>query len=138
MSTSSEHSSRTCRQWGPKGFLCTEPNAHGGDHVARGTCKEVYERWPQRALPALPLPSVEALARALFETDQRVRDLLQRVGDACPRTMREGENPLTFASTVLARWDRALQVAWDRDEQGWRTEALARADAVLDVLKRPQ
>ena len=39
-----------CLEWGPKGYVCTRPQGHDGDHVAHGAeapgeVDYVCERW---------------------------------------------------------------------------------------------
>lgn len=66
------------------------------------------------------LPSVEKLAKALWNTDKRV---IKFVGDKSEAAHAKGGDGL--------RWNRVEQVAWERDEGGWRTESMHRAKEML-------
>jgi hypothetical protein len=74
------------------------------------------------------LPTAEQLARAVFETDPRVIDMIFHCADAW--IMRDGEQVHDEA-----RERAALQRAWDRDDLCARTEAEARAAQILDALR---
>ena len=43
--------SHPCEQQGPQGFLCTEPQGHGGVHEARGEHGEWLESWARAEVP---------------------------------------------------------------------------------------
>lgn len=75
-----------------------------------------------------PLPDVEQLARALFRTDVHVREFVRSVADHhAPVDGRVWYDD--------ARFFAAMETAWERDEGGWRTEAHARAEALLEALR---
>jgi len=69
------------------------------------------------------------LARALFETDPRVIAFVTLVSD-CTVTLPSGK------VTEAVRYQKAMQTAWTRDENGWRTEAGERAKAIGQWLVR--
>lgn len=86
------------------------------------------------------LPTVEQLARALFETDPRVQVFVRERSDAAlfihdepgatlPANVRGGETAVDVSKAV-----RVARIAWDRDEGGWRTEIWHRAETVLAVM----
>lgn len=86
-------------------------------------------------------PTVERLARSLFETDERVQAFVRIRSEAGGRDHDETKAQIRAFLDVgarepngPARWDRAVQIAWERDENGWRTEAEVHAKAVLRAM----
>ena len=59
----------------------------------------------------------EAMAVAIFRTEERVKAFVRVVAEGDP-----------------ARIDRAFKAAWDQDQGGWRTESINRAVEVFDVF----
>lgn len=82
------------------------------------------ERWRASIPTPPPMPTVEQLARALWNNDDRVLDFLMTVADHRRPDGHDSE-----------RWQRAKQIAWERDEGGWRSEAETKAMLVLDDLR---
>jgi len=80
-----------------------------------------------------PKDSLDALAWALFRTDREVERFVLGVADeslllrdkAGEKVGRRFEAPGSDE-----RRDRAYAVAWERDEQGWRSAAYRRAEAI--------
>lgn len=76
------------------------------------------------------VPSVEQIARALFKTDERVKAFVRSVADDSIRV-----SPGVYEVNLGAgKRIKAMQIAWERDEQGWRSEATERASNVRAVL----
>lgn len=74
------------------------------------------------------VPTHEEYARALFEADPEVQTFIRNVADGVLRT----EDP----EFNLDAFDRAMRVAWQRDENGWRTRAWYHAAALITSLNR--
>jgi hypothetical protein len=74
------------------------------------------------------LPTQEEYARALFESDPEVVKFVEFVGDAWR------EDAGIFSGRGNPRTERALSIAWERNENGWRTRAEDRAVALIDAL----
>lgn len=73
--------------------------------------------------PVVVLPSVDSLARALFETDERViADVHARGHEGRPTGSRLDETSSYF------------QRAWDKNIKGWRADAIRRAETVLRLM----
>lgn len=74
-----------------------------------------------------PIPEIETLARAVFETDAAViafvRDRSETTEvDSTPRG--------------IARWSRAMNVAWETNANGSRSASVTRAQAIIAVVQR--
>jgi hypothetical protein len=86
-------------------------------------------------------PSVEALARALFATDPRVRKFAIEQSEVRSRV---GETPSPDAITADPRYRETIERAWKRGhenpirepEADWCAQARMRAGATIDELKR--
>jgi hypothetical protein len=85
-----------------------------------------YSRRPPDATS--PCIDGEHLALALFRTDPDVMAFCSLVGER--HTVERSGGDTTFRTNETA-FQRALNIAWDRDENGWRTRAIARAEAVI-------
>lgn len=88
--------------------------------------------------PSVKPPTVEQLARALFETDPEVRAFVNRVGEV-PPSGRGGpsfEVARMMAVEATAKFQRAADIAWARNENGWRTRAESRARRIVLALRR--
>ncbi len=72
-----------------------------------------------------PLPTVERLARHLFEADVQARSFAVAKAECYA--------PGTKIVDGVERYRNVLAVAWERDERGWRTAALAKAHEHLDA-----
>lgn len=80
--------------------------------------------------PPSPMINEPLLARRLFETDPRVRAFLSRVAD---HRVVDGPSEAIDGR----RMDRAMEVAWERNESNWRSEWEDRAKAVFDLMRKP-
>lgn len=69
--------------------------------------------------------STTALARGLFDTSPEVVSWLDRVA----------EYPGAWDERWESRRNRVRDEAWERDENGWRTDATRRASAILDSVR---
>jgi hypothetical protein len=78
-------------------------------------------------------PCGERLALALFRTEPDVLAFCGRVGER--HTVERSGGDTTFRTNETA-FRRALNIAWERDESGWRTRAIARAEAVIAEMCR--
>lgn len=89
-----------------------------------------------------PVASVDQsdLAWSFWCTDPRVEAFVERVSDwpapgnnltDCPCV--EGE-PCAKCDPHTERYQRCLDLAWERDEGGWRTEAERRAEEMMRVI----
>jgi hypothetical protein len=100
--------------------------------------REVERREIPMMPPAPELPTVAQLARALFETDPDVVAFVNRVSDCEIAAMRRGlavaMPPGAAALVDPRRRQRAMQIAWDRDEHGWSERAQARAASALVLM----
>lgn len=74
------------------------------------------------------VPTHEEYARALFEANPEVQTFVRNVADGVLRT----EDP----EFNLDAWDRAMTIAYQRDENGWRTRAWYHAAALISALNR--
>jgi hypothetical protein len=74
------------------------------------------------------ISSEEQLAKLLWRTDVRVSDFLARVAD---HRVVDGPSEATDGG----RLQRAREIAWERNEGGWRTEAEARAKDMFVVAE---
>lgn len=63
------------------------------------------------------------IAVELFRSDERVVSFAQK--------MAEWKEPATVNSDAWKLFERALRIAWDRNENGWRTEAEKRAERMF-------
>jgi hypothetical protein len=72
---------------------------------------------------------IDTLTRALFDTDAEVIAFCSRVGERETRKT-NADGSVTF-SVNLGAYQRALDVAWSRDENGWATRAKQRCEAIL-------
>ncbi len=85
------------------------------------------------AEPEASLPTVERMARALFETDPDAAAFI------ASRSESEGHHTCVAESGVecesCARRAKVAQIAWDRNEGGWAETATERAAAVLRALQ---
>lgn len=82
---------------------------------------------------------VERIALALFASDWRVLRHVWEVGDFAAmgsRTINGVAHPRPILDSDPSRRERALFIAWCRDENGWRTEAMGRAQAMIGVWER--
>jgi len=104
-------------------------------------------RWlaQQKERAAEELPSVDDLARAMFETDPRVYDFVRtRAELGALREDASLADEFLLPDPEIAprdewywqRRNRVLETAWTRNEGGLRSFWLERAAAVLDVLRR--
>lgn len=76
------------------------------------------------------LPTVEALARAIFDTDERVRkDVSQYAGELKHTVL--GPNSYVASRYMAPYFDKA----WATNRGGWRSEAETRATQILGALK---
>jgi hypothetical protein len=83
--------------------------------------------------PAPLTPCTDAMAIAIFRTDHDVLAFCSRVGER--HTVERSGGDTTFRNNDAA-FRRALDIAWERDESGWRTRAIARAEAVIAEMCR--
>lgn len=87
-----------------------------------------------RLVRALPKPpGVEELARAMFESDPDVRRFIHETADATLYDPKKWD---------VTQWDertrRAIDIAWERNERGWRDDCECRAKEILHRLtKKP-
>lgn len=142
---------RTCAECGHSG-----PNVavtiNGVDYCGVACLYAAIDRAKGRAaaetfpapVPTLPV-SVEALASALFSTDPEVITFVESRADAvCRSTTHETRleyegRPSTSSFTIewveSGRIKRALEIAWSRNENGWRERAEKRAARMIAVMK---
>lgn len=121
-------------------YRITGINSYVADHIHRdtgkpfdngplslGTSDGALRNWRLVAdvLPPKPALTVESLARALFNTDERVRR------DIGARAVEVG--PVAVGMTETGR--PYFQRAWDKNINGWRAEAEVRAAAMFEQLK---
>lgn len=86
--------------------------------------------------PQPALPSVDALAWALFCTDAEVLRFLDQVGDAVAPVMPAGTDWGQVGDAVVARYERGQRLAWTRDEPDFaRTRCMHLAERVLMALE---
>lgn len=78
------------------------------------------------------LPSVDALTRALWQSDHRTLEFIERVSD-----MTHPEDAGKVAQRCdPGRWVQAMETAWERNEPaGVRAHARERAHRVLAILR---
>ncbi len=86
-----------------------------------------------------PEPSLthDTLARALFNTDAEVDAFVSHVSEWAADAeccQADFTGPCARCDAQQARYERAQETAWGRDEQGWRSRAVERAEAVLTAL----
>lgn len=93
------------------------------------------ERWRASIPTPPPMPTVEQLARAIWRTDRRVIAFCASVDDAVAPPQPADADWAKVGEEVVRRHERALDIAWTRDEHGWATEAQQRAEQILDVLR---
>lgn len=144
-------------------WVCTLPCDHAGDHVATDANEDgqvlrgyVYSRWPQDAplvrvenfvqtrtvtVEKVVPPTVDALARSLFETDERVLAHVRVRSESQPRDAHAVRDHIRayLASGQRdelgpARWSRVMQISWDLNVAQLRTQAMERAGAMLRAL----
>lgn len=72
--------------------------------------------------PVRRRPSLERIAKALFDTDERVIQFAKQVSDS----------PEPWGD----RFQMACDKAFERDEKGWRKDAEARAELMMDSMQR--
>jgi hypothetical protein len=85
--------------------------------------------------PPVSFADPEQLARALFETDPEVVAFVRIVSESsAAREWKGSETCPRGAVSPESRAQRAMQVAWDRDEQGWTTRSRQRAETMVEVL----
>jgi len=98
---------------------------------------DVFLKWHPKAEHLLPASTLfERLVWALFKNNAEVQQFVARVSDAAV----VDSNARGINGQVLdysdERAERALRVAWDRDEHGWRTDAPARSVRIRWELER--
>ncbi len=101
------------------------------NYLAQPMKEMVVERIVEKKV----LPTIAELARALFETDPEVTRFCASVDDAMPPATLSIAERVKAQEEASRRWARARQIAWERDEGGFRSRALDRAEAVSDRLK---
>ena len=97
------------------------------DPPPKPKCSFCGDECTSRACTGCAAPMI---ARALFETDQRVRDFVESVGDF--NCFPADESKWDFDGS---RKEATMQKAWDRNEHGWRAEAEQRARDVMSVVR---
>jgi hypothetical protein len=73
------------------------------------------------------VPTQEEYARALFESDPEVRAFVRSVADD---VITDGPH----SEWKFGERRRASQIAWERNENGWRTRAEIRAFELIDAI----
>lgn len=76
---------------------------------------------------AANMPTQEEYARALFESDPEVRAFVRSVADD---VITDGPH----SEWKFGERRRASQIAWERNENGWRTRAEVRAFELIDAI----
>lgn len=74
-----------------------------------------------------PVPEIETLARAIFETDSSVISFVREKSE----TIESDRTP-----HGITRWNRAMDVAWATNANGRRSTSVARAQAIIVAVQR--
>ncbi len=111
-----EWSTETTRNGKQLPVFREQEEVRGRGHIV----EKVVERIVEKLVPVVL--STEQIAWALFQTDEEVHEFVRSKGEF------GWDNPTTDEmAAAIGRRERALFIAWERNENGWRDRCWERA-----------